>query len=65
MGRENETQETNQTTIKTLRQLRTLWTTRPPEKLRLLLLYHAGMDDACANDTEMLCRFSDERPAFV
>ena len=53
-GNENETQETNQTTIPTLRHLRPLWTTRPHEKLRLLLLHHAGMDDSCANDSEIL-----------
>jgi hypothetical protein len=65
MGRENETQETNQTTIQTLRNLQALWTTRPPEKLRLLLLQHTGMDDACANDPEMLCCVEDECPSLL
>jgi hypothetical protein len=60
----NETKETNQNTIPTLRHMRTLWTARPHEKLRLLLLHHAGMDDSCTNDPEMLCAFSDERQTF-
>jgi hypothetical protein len=63
---ENETKETNQTTgIQTLRNLQSLRTTRRPEKLRLLLLHHAGMDDAGSHDPEMLCFVEDECPAFV